>query len=736
MKNSIPKFYSIILLFLIFNYSTAQKLSIADLHSMSANKNWETSNRELLSRGWEYYNSSVGDDEHYNTITWAYQRSYTEGNKANGWFYIYTFDGLPNKVTYRFRLKEYYLAIKKQLVVNGYKLDGEEILDERVIATYSNQNYFLQLTYSREETDEQEYDNAGSFTAYEITVFKKGGKFDPNNGKKQEFDAEGNLDAEYTLVNGNINGEVKNYNPDGTIDKISTYKLNINEGLTTYLFYDTLNKNPRGKFFGMMKNNQMNGKWQFNVIENLLEKNLSYENYENGIKVGPFRKAKNDSIVLGNYKNDLLEGKYLVYCDLKRILTGSIIDTDTTKLVKTSIGQFVANKKQGLWKNYHLSGLIESEGSYVDSLKTGKWNYYYDKYTDKNGIELENSQKLYLVRNYNLGKLDGESILYYNEEKEEVECDDGNNIEKCYQKIFVKILEKSNYKNGILHGPYEISNDKNQVTFKGQYLDGEQSGRWTIKNDKIIGSDMEENFEIGNFQQGKRQGKWERFDLNNQIIASYNYTDDLLDGEQITFFKNKSSIKRNFDQGQFNNMTVFDSIGNKKTNYALYEISGTNYLCKVSSFELDKIAINTYKVSLAKDTIIRPKSFDSDFKELSETEKVLHGYHEVKSNDNNILEQGNYENNIKNGTWSNYYYDQNVKTEFDYAIDGSIQKEYYFDLKKKEPFSGEFIFKTEDSAITEERKIKEGVRNGTTRFLDSNDKTIKKESYKDGVLKV
>jgi antitoxin component YwqK of YwqJK toxin-antitoxin module len=247
---------------------------------------------------------------------------------------------------------------------------------------------------------------------------------------------------------------------------------------------------------------------------------------------------------------------------------------------------------------------------------------------------------------------------------------------------------------------------------------------------------MEENFEIGNYQQGKRQGKWERYDLNNQMIASYNYTDDLLDGEQITFFKNKSSIKRNFDRGQFKNMTVLDHNGNKKTNYDLSEIYGTHFRCKVTSFMLDKITINTYKVSLAKDTIIRPKSFDSDFKELSETEKVLDGYHEVKSNDNTILEQGNYQDNLKNGTWSTYYYDQNVKTEFDYAIDGSIQKEYYYDLKKNEPFSGEFIFKTVDSPITEERKIKEGVRNGTTRFLDSNDKTIKKESYKDGVLKV
>ena len=46
----------------------------------------------------------------------------------------------------------------------------------------------------------------------------------------------------------------------------------------------------------------------------------------------------------------------------------------------------------------------------------------------------------------------------------------------------------------------------------------------------------------------------------------------------------------------------------------------------------------------------------------------------------------------------------------------------------------EIILKAEDGSY-EERKIKDGVRNGTTRYKDANDKTIKMESYKDGVLK-
>ena len=74
------------------------------------------------------------------------------------------------------------------------------------------------------------------------------------------------------------------------------------------------------------------------------------------------------------------------------------------------------------------------------------------------------------------------------------------------------------------------------------------------------------------------------------------------------------------------------------------------------------------------------------------------------------------------------------RSTFTYDGYGQITNEYYFDLKRNEPFSDEFIFKAEDGTY-EERKIKNGVRNGTTRYKDANDKTIKKESYKDGILK-
>lgn len=734
MKLSFKQYYGIILLFFFCGNSFAQKISLIELHTMSANRNWETSNKYLLSKGWEYYNSSVGDDSQYNTITWSFQKSDFNDKKANGWVYIYSYDGLPNKIMYRFRKKEYYTGIKNQLLTNGYKQNDEEILDNRVIAKYSNANFFLELTYSREENDSDD-ETSGSFTAYEITVFKKGGVYDPNNGKKQDFGEDGNLHAEYFLKDGKINGPVKFFNTDGSIKRTTTMINSIENGTSTEYIYKDSTDIVIGNYKGNLINGKKNGKWLLNILKDDKETNLSYTNYTNDISNGEFRSVEGDSVVYGNYKNGLIDGKYRVYRDIQKTLFGGITETDTTKIAKTSIGYFSENKKTGLWKNYHLSGLLESEGNYLDSLKTGKWKYYYNKYTDENDIELEHSRKLYMVENYNLGKLHGESILYYEEEAVEVKCEDSNATDKCYNNIFLKILEKSNYKNGLLHGPYEISNDKNEIMFKGQYLEGEESGKWTVKNSSEVDSWRGQNIETGIYQKGKKQGKWERYDEKHQIVETYTYKDDLLDGEQVTYIENVPLIKRTFKEGQFNMMTLYDSLGVKRKNYELYEILGQRFKCKATTYDTDTISIRSYKVNLEIDKIINPAFFHPDFKELSEKEKVLDGFYQTKTGDK-ILIEGNYENNIKNGTWSTFYYDQNVKTEFDYAKDGSIQREYYFDLKKNEPFSGEFIYKADDSDITEERSIKEGSRNGTTRFKDANNKTIKKESYKDGVLKV
>ena len=149
MKSSNNRNYFTLLFLVLFFIGNAQKISLAELHTICTNKNWETSNKYLISKGWDFYNSSVGDDEHYNTISWSFEKSRIDDAKASGWFYIYTYDGLPNKVIYRFRQKEYYRSLIQQIQAAAYKLEGEEINENTVVATYKNPKYIIELSYER-----------------------------------------------------------------------------------------------------------------------------------------------------------------------------------------------------------------------------------------------------------------------------------------------------------------------------------------------------------------------------------------------------------------------------------------------------------------------------------------------------------------------------------------------------------------------------------------------------------
>ncbi len=165
-----------ILLFVFFYsiVSFGQRITLNELQVFCNNKSWETTNKTLLAQKWDYYDSKQGDDEHYNIINWAHGRNLYDDSKATAWLYLSSYDGLPNKVLYRFRQKEYYNAIQSQIKSNGYKLTSENIFDSKVTVTYENSNYYLQLAYTREEvSDDSYYSNSKTYTVYEVTVYKK-----------------------------------------------------------------------------------------------------------------------------------------------------------------------------------------------------------------------------------------------------------------------------------------------------------------------------------------------------------------------------------------------------------------------------------------------------------------------------------------------------------------------------------------------------------------------------------
>jgi hypothetical protein len=110
-----------------------------------------------------------------------------------------------------------------------------------------------------------------------------------------------------------------------------------------------------------------------------------------------------------------------------------------------SEGYYVDNMKSGIWEYYHDNGKLSGIGTYINNKPNGKWQFYY------------NSGQLSTICNYENGQPDGEWKRLGMDGTTEL------------------IL---NYKNGLLDGEY-----KNYSLFEitiGQYKNGLKEGIWEI----------------------------------------------------------------------------------------------------------------------------------------------------------------------------------------------------------------------------------------------------------------
>ena len=721
---------------------SAQKITLNELHTMASYKNWETTNKFLISKGWDYYDSSESDGIGYNTISWAHGRNLYDNAKAKGWFYVYNYEGLPNKIMYRFRQKEFYNTIIQQVSSNGYKLTDEEILDNRVVASYENKLFYLKIAYNREEDSDNDDDyyyggsNKKTYTVYEVSIYKKGGVYDPNNGFKKDYDEYGNIISTYNLKGGKIEGLLTSYDSIGRVKRTANFKLGNLEGPSVENFY-LENNEDYYSFYGNYKNDERDGKWIGEIVTPNEKKRVQEFYYVNGKKEGLNKETSENEILFQNYKEDDLEGESFVYLNLKRAFIGGYpsIDTISNKVVLQAELHYKQNKLNGNAKYFGISGSLLSEGFYKDSLKTGLWKFYHENLVDHNDKPLDCSGRLYKESNYVDGKLVGVQKIYSLLEKNKVPCKQGEESEEgCYETVCIYFNEIATYSDDKLNGAYEVRGSDNDLWSKGFYLDGKETGKWTIYGkSKFCFWLNKKSFETGIYLNGQKQGKWERYE-NNDLLESYFYIDDVIDGEHITYAFNKPAEKKYFKKGKLYRFEKLDESGNVNKSYTIKNETDSKLDCILVENLSKGIFTQTYSFVKTVDFVVSPITFHLDFEGATESIKKRNGLFEHKSLDGKIISTGNYTSNVKTGTWENYYYDQNVRATFTYDGYDQITNEYYFDLKRNEPFSDEFIFKAEDGTY-EERKIKNGVRNGTTRYKDANDKTIKKESYKDGILK-
>ena len=167
--------------------------------------------------------------------------------------------------------------------------------------------------------------------------------------------------------------------------------------------------------------------------------------------------------------------------------------------------------------------------------------------------------------------------------------------------------------------------------------------------------------------------------------------------------------------------------------YEVYDVLQSRYKCRKTDFNNDGYVSQEY--SLVKDGEINHDFFDFQFELMTcdfsgGKSGFKLGEYKVYNSLNQPLVLGKYSRDDKIGIWTYFYYDQGIK------IESNLHKsndEKYYNLTGT-LFSGEFTIINEDN-IKEVRTIKNGLRDGKTEYFNSNGEKIKKEKYKEGVLK-
>ena len=242
-----------------------------------------------------------------------------------------------------------------------------------------------------------------------------------------------------------------------------------------------------GTSIGNYKNGLKEGVWKAYRINKKNKKiKLSEGVYVNGKKEGEWKEWDdyNGNIrVVRNYKNDELNGKYVLYFDYKAIIKNT--------------GSYINNKKNGAWIE-HINEAYYSKGNYENDLKDGIWLTYF---------EVNNKVELRSLSYYEGGKI--KNRIDYNTYK--------NGIKEITYGLFDNVER--------LDSVFKIKNDTLIETEKYNY----------VSNDK-------DHFSRKNVFYGYKKGK-----LYQKTISVQDQDNKLLSKVIVINDTLKSEIKHNYN---------------------------------------------------------------------------------------------------------------------------------------------------------------------------------------------
>ena len=335
---------------------------------------------------------------------------------------------------------------------------------------------------------------------------------------------------------------------------------------------------------GKFKNEKEDGVWEFFYPGGSLS---HFRTYQNGILNGPFEDFCGESEKLqskGNFKNGLKDGVHFEYhedlnCDpWEENETTQELNKDTVNwkyknLVLKSKGNYINDKKNGLWENFNEDGIPERIENYKEGLLEGHSIFFDDK-GDVSFREFYKDGELVGLREYYTSKDYSEDGLenYLKVSEEDISDmmfdNDGETSNHKYPDIGklknkkrhgqwksffsqgeIKSIQK--YKNGLREGTCQMFDIEGNLITKGKYKNDKREGLWEDYSGNLWSLN---SIEKGNYKLDKKDGVWESF-YNGELSQSCNYVDGVLEGISKSFYEGgKTCYQCHYKEGRLNGL--------------------------------------------------------------------------------------------------------------------------------------------------------------------------------------
>jgi antitoxin component YwqK of YwqJK toxin-antitoxin module/Tfp pilus assembly protein PilF len=494
------------------------------------------------------------------------------------------------------------------------------------------------------------------------------------------------------------------------------------------------------------------------------------------------------------YSDGELQGKGELMGDGKNF-QGSWTFYYPTGNIKTS-GQYNESGKEGIWTYYGFSGNLKAREIYRNGKLEGKQQYFSEQGLLTNDEQYLNGQEtglesaywingqLFSTTHYKSGKKEGEYKEYSSGGQLIAVSQFVNNV---LSGSFVTYYnsgqskESGNYLNGLLDGPYKNFHENGQLSSEGVFKNGMNEGEWKTyyDNGKIKSRVLYVNT--------KPEGIQEEYYEDGELKTTYNYKKGLLNGESVSYDKDKKPYARfQFSNDKLESAVYFDKEGKqissseRKNNGLVLEIflpDGT----KITQRPLNENGqISGQETSYySSGQISQVIQYLNGEKNGSSTEYFLNGRKKSEQTIKNGKEDGRFtsffpngriesegwmEDGKSSGTW-NYYNERGRLISTQYMVDGilhgyktayypngqkSIEKKFYkgwleemkqFDSTGKllvcdsfPQFTGKFLLLYPDGHKMQECNYVKGVFEGplTQYFFDGSMEFI--QYYKGGLL--